>query len=92
MKFPDEELTVLVCMLVSDGPARVPGAVQERCSGCGFMVWVAPSSLKDRRVGWRTACLVCALRHKKPQESARILPPTESQLSEIRANLNPPPP
>lgn len=78
----------LISTRVSRCPYVVPGSVKVKCSICGELVWLSPSSLSflhsDPEI--ETLCMECGSKRveAKPGE---IQPPTPAQLDEIKEYL-----
>jgi len=79
------ERKTLVCMPVSFKGYVVPGGLPEKCSKCGELVWVSPSSLLilHDNPGIETLCIPCTLAQMKKDGEFEIEGITPAQAEEI---------
>lgn len=81
-----DDTICIVCMLVADCPAPVPGSTVATCCKCDAKVWRAPSSFQldvpaDMLQIWCSPCAVAEI--KKQDDPAVIMPITKQQLGEL---------
>lgn len=78
----------IISTRVSRCPYVVPGSVKVKCSICGELVWLSPSSLSflHSNPGIDILCMECGFKRieVKPGE---IQPPTPAQRNEIKEYL-----
>lgn len=82
------EMKALISMRVSHHGYVVPGSLQGKCSECGELVWIAPSSwlfIHDNP-GMKILCNECGLKQMM-DEPGEIEMPTPAQLDEIKEYL-----
>jgi len=79
------EIKTLMCHLVSFRGYVVPGSLPEKCSKCGRLVWVSPSSLLTLHDNpeMRILCLPCVVAQMKKGEEFEIGEITPAQADEI---------
>jgi len=79
------ESKTLVCMPVSFKGYVIPGGLPEKCSKCGELVWVAPSSLITLHddPGMEILCQPCALEQLKEDKEFKIEGITPAQAEEV---------
>lgn len=79
------EPEILLATRVSRRSYVVPGSLKLKCSQCGQLVWLAPSSLLilHDNPGMKVLCTECPM----PATPDKIQAPTPAQLSEIEEYL-----
>ena len=75
----------LMCQLVSFRGYVVPGSLPDKCSECGELVWVSPSSLLalHDNPGMEILCVPCSLTELKQGKHIDIQDITPAQIEEI---------
>lgn len=63
----------------------VPGSLQVKCSQCGELVWIAPSSwlIMQDNPGTEILCMECG-HNMRVVEPGVVEPPTLAQLDELK--------
>ncbi len=89
-----EEEKTLICMPASFKGYVVPGSLPNKCSKCGRLVWVSPSSwliMQDNPMqdnpGMAILCKPCALDQVKKAKHPKIEDITPAQAEEIEEYL-----
>lgn len=85
---PDRK--ALMCQLVSFRGYVVPGSLPKKCSKCGGLVWVSPSSLliMHDNPGIAILCMPCALAKMEKDKEFEIEGITSAQAGEIREYMD----
>ena len=80
----------LVCMPASFKGYVVPGGLPEKCSKCGELVWVSPSSLLilHDNSGIEILCVPCTLAQMKKDGEFEIEGINPAQAEEIREYMD----
>jgi len=83
IKMPERK--TLVCQPVSFRGYVVPGCLPDKCSKCGELVWVSPSSLLilHDNPGMEILCVPCALAKMKKDKDFEIERITPAQAEEV---------
>jgi len=83
------ERKTLITTPVSLGGYMVPGGLQDKCSKCGQLVWVSPSSwlIMHDNPGMVILCMPCALVKLKEDKQFEIGDITPAQAEEINEYL-----
>ena len=84
------ERKALMCQPVASNGYVVPGAVPEKCSKCGDLVWVSPSSLLilHDRPDMEIVCMPCAVAEMKKGPDFEVENITPAQAGEIQEYFN----
>ena len=84
------ERKTLMCQLVSFRGYVVPGSLPEKCSKCGGLVWVSPSSLLilHDNPGIEILCIPCGLEQMKKDKHPEIRDITRAQAEEIQEYMD----
>jgi len=80
------ERKTLICEPVSFRGYVVPGSLPDKCSKCGGLAWVSPSSLLALHDNpeMKILCMPCALEQMKKDREFEIEAITPAQDEEIR--------
>ncbi|KKL78846.1 hypothetical protein LCGC14_2020730, partial [marine sediment metagenome] len=86
----EEERGALMCQPVSFRGYVVPGSLPDKCSKCGGLAWVSPSSLLilHDNPGIEILCMPCALAKMEKDPEFEIQGVTPAQTEEILEYLN----
>lgn len=77
--------TIIICNLRIHGVAPISGSIIQRCSGCDSEVYVSPATIEAMvKMSAKPLCTFCFARRAERFDD-EILPPTEKQLDEMRA-------
>ena len=81
----EEEAKTLISVPVSHGGYVTPGSLQDKCSKCGQVVWVSPSSwlIMHDNPGMEILCMPCALVKMKEDKQFEIEAITPAQAEEV---------
>lgn len=83
------EKKTLVCVPVSRRGYVTPGSLQDKCSKCGQLVWIAPSSwlILHDNPGTEILCMPCTLMGIEKDKDFKIEDITLAQAEEFNEYL-----